>query len=575
MYVVSQEFRELMDSQAQQMLKGTITLKNGSTIQLTEDNINKPSFTRQCTTQPDVFNFGQMYTSTVTIKVLGRPELLRQDLRSGTIQLWFSVVGLNAEEWVLLGTWNITDPQRDSGDAIIIKGTDNTSKLDVPIENNKLLWYGNLERHLKLIKSMTGLSFVGDNGDDVSGTIAILAELSGMNLVGNPNRMSGTERCKTCRDEVNAIAQFCGLTAYIDREGRIAFRKLGDNIIHTQIPANMRHKINLSEYSLRVGAIGYTYTKGTVSTDTPTGTGANTNLQVNFSDNIYMPYNVDAMKNDLDRILLTVTEETGIWTPGEVDIYGDPTIDLGDIVVLKGGINKTQNTSFLVTAINWQFRGPMTLISAGAAEAIGNGSGSSGSGGSSSGGGGQTVVQKPWTMVDLEGYPQTLVEQWREIGAAMFGVGEETLVIAHLTVNLTGSDIGEVVIHVLLDGVMQTEYSWDTIANGQKLTTGLNVPLTVEGGVHRLTIEAKGAATVDRIVASVYGQGVSEYTGETTFDSEYVYHQDIVDEYIGSSLAPRIPPQLGGNDVHVIGGGSFEGTNIEYASIPEGTEEIK
>ncbi len=218
----------------------------------------------------------------------------------------------------------------------------------------------------------------------------------------------------------------------------------------------------------------------------------------------------------------------------------------------------------------------MTLISAGAAEAVGNIS-SSGSGGSSSGGGGggQTVAQKPWEMVDLEGFPQTLTVRWREIGAAAFAVADETLVIAHLTVNLIGTDIGEVVVHVLLDGVMQTEYSWDTIANGQKLTTELNVPLTVEGGVHRLTIEAKGAATVDRIVASVYGQGVSEYTGEPTFESEYRYHADTVDAYVGSALAPRIPAQLGGNDIHVIGGGSFAGSDVEYAYIPDGVEEIK
>jgi hypothetical protein len=178
-------------------------------------------------------------------------------------------------------------------------------------------------------------------------------------------------------------------------------------------------------------------------------------------------------------------------------------------------------------------------------------------------------------MVDLESFPQTLTVRWREIGAAAFAVADETLVIAHLTVNLIGTDIGEVVVHVLLDGIMQTEYIWDTIANGQKLTSELNVPLTVEGGVHRLTIEAKGAATVDRIVASVYGQGVSEYTGEPTFESEYRYHADTVDAYIGSALAPRIPAQLGGTDIHVIGGGSFAGSDVEYAYIPDGVEEIK
>lgn len=314
-----------------------------------------------------------------------------------------------------------------------------------------------------------------------------------------------------------------------------------------------------------------------IKTAQASGAHANTDLEFDMTGSLFIwQSRREDILNELDRIRDNLAG-AGIWVPGALDFYGDPTIDLGDLVTISGGINGDNGSSaFLVTGIVWQFRGPMTLISAGAAEAIGNVSSSSGSGGSSSsGGGGQTVAQKRWEMVDLEGLPQPLTSRWHEIGAAIFAVADETLVIAHTNVNLTGSDIGEVVVHVLLDGVMQTEYSLDTIAGSQKLTTELNVPLLVEGGVHRLTIEAKGAATVDRIAASVYGQGVSEYTGEPTFESEYRYHDDIIDAYTGSSLTPRVPAQLGGNDIHVLGGGSFAESEVEYAYIPDGVEEIK
>lgn len=566
MYEVSQAFRTALESGAVQKIKGTVIDPVGGTyFTLDDNNISKPQFTRQCTTQSDSFNFGQLYASTVSLKVLGKPELLRADLRGCELTLQFGVEDVN--EWVPLGIWTITEPQRDSQNSITLKGIDNTSKLDVPVPYDDVGRI-KMKRHMEVVTELTGLEFAQ--------TIEELSTIAGKNL--DTNAVFGQAFCPTCRAEVNAIAQYIGGIAYIDREGKIAFRKFGDNSEGLNIPATKRFKIDLAEYNIRVAALSYKHRNELIETTQASGTHANTDLEFNITGAQYIWQSQrEDILDELERIRDNLAD-CGIWVPGTFDFYGDPTIDLGDLVTVSGGINgENGSCAFLVTGFNWQFRGPMTLISAGAAEAVGNVSSSSGSGGSSSSGGGgnQTVAQKPWEMVDLEGFPQTLTVRWREIGAAAFAVADETLVIAHLTVNLIGTDIGEVVVHVLLDGVMQTEYSWDTIANGQKLTTELNVPLTVEGGVHRLTIEAKGAATVDRIVASVYGQGVSEYTGEPTFESEYRYHADTVDEYIGSSLTPRIPAQLGGNDIHVIGGGSFASSDVEYAYIPDGVEEIK
>ena len=565
MYEVSQAFRTALESGAVQKIKGTVIDPVGGTyFTLDDNNISKPQFTRQCTTQSDSFNFGQLYASTVSLKVLGKPELLRADLRGCELTLQFGVEDVN--EWVPLGIWTITEPQRDSQNSITLKGIDNTAKLDVPVPYDDVGRI-KMKRHMEVVTELTGLEFAQ--------TIEELSTIAGKNL--DTNAVFGQAFCPTCRAEVNAIAQYIGGIAYIDREGKIAFRKFGDNSEGLNIPATKRFKIDLAEYNIRVAALSYKHRNELIETTQASGTHANTDLEFNITGAQYIWQSQrEDILDELERIRDNLAD-CGIWVPGTFDFYGDPTIDLGDLVTVSGGINgENGSCAFLVTGFNWQFRGPMTLISAGAAEAVGNVSSSSGSGSSSSGGGGgQTVAQKPWEMVDLEGFPQTLTVRWREIGAAAFAVVDETLVIAHLTVNLIGTDIGEVVVHVLLDGVMQTEYSWDTIANGQKLTTELNVPLTVEGGVHRLTIEAKGAATVDRIVASVYGQGVSEYTGEPTFESEYRYHADTVDAYVGSALAPRIPAQLGGNDIHVIGGGSFAGSDVEYAYIPDGVEEIK
>ncbi|MDO4864718.1 MAG: hypothetical protein Q4A05_11165 [Ruminococcus sp.] len=564
MYEVSAEFKAaLADESSQHHIKGIITDKNGHEIEIRDEIAdNSVRIERQCTTDADTFAFAQIYTGTVQLELLDMVQLRRDDLRGGIVQLMFGVNDL--DEWVPLGTWDITDPQRSSQRSLIINGVDGTAKLDVPITDTAP-GNINIQSRMNMITELSGVRFAQ--------SIDEILELAG--VPWNPRVIFGSRFYSTCRAELNAIAQYLGCIAYIDRNGDIAFRKFGDNTERVVIPAEKRFSANLAEYSYRVAAIEYTNRYGT-SVKKAGGTPANTDACMIFANNalLFGRPGDDLLDSNLTRILDNIAG-AGIWVPGTLDYYGDPTIDLGDIVTLTGGINGDTSTPFLVTGYTWQFRGPMTLISAGASEQVSSGSSSGGASGGGSSGGGQTVVQKPWKMVDLESFPQVLTARWSEIGAAMFAVADETLVIAHVNVNLAGSDIGEVVIHVLLDGVMQTEYSYDTIAGRQRLTTEKNVPLTVEGGVHRLTVEAKGAATVDRIVASVYGQGVSEYTGEPTFESEYRYHADIVDEYIGSSLAPRVPPRLGGNDMHILGGGSFAESGIESVAIPDGVEEIK
>ena len=163
MYEVSQAFRTALESGAVQKIKGTVIDPVGGTyFTLDDDNISKPQFTRQCTTQSDSFNFGQLYASTVSVKVLNKPELLRTNLRGCKLTLQFGLEGSN--EWVPLGVWNITEPQRDSQNSITIKGIDNTSKLDVPIpykENGQ----SKLTRHMEIITEPAGKLFPARHND--------------------------------------------------------------------------------------------------------------------------------------------------------------------------------------------------------------------------------------------------------------------------------------------------------------------------------------------------------------------------------------------------------------------------
>lgn len=563
MYSVSTAFRTALESGAAQKIKGTVILKDDTDyVVLSDSNISKPTITRQCTTSADSFGYAELYTSTVSVKVLGVPELVREDLRDGKITLQFGVEGVN--EWVPLGTWNITEPQRDTGDAILINGVDNTAKLDVPISDNSP---GAIKFKTRMdeIESLTGLSFAQTAQEilDVGGVTESL------------DRIYGSTFCATCRAELIAMAQFIGGCVYINRSGEIEFRKYGDNSYVPTIPANKRFKADLREYSYRVGSLTVINKYGTETKNTTVTGTANTNANMIVQNNPYLRLSFDnEFMHDRMQLIVDNLASAGVWVPGQIDYYGDPTIDLGDVLTLSGGVNGSTTSQFLVTGIVWQFRGPQTLISAGAGTGAATGTGSSS--GSASSGGSQSVIIQQATIgaVNIDFYRDsftTLIE----IGEVMVAAANETVGIVQLTVQLQGTDDADNEIRILRDGIMQTTCSCDTIASAQKHTVSLTAVLDLSEGIHIISVEAKGSAAILRAVGTVYGQGLQEFTGNPTFESNYTASGGVISAYNGDDDMPRIPAQLGGSDVETIGSGAFRETDIEYANIPQGTEVIR
>ena len=563
MYSVSTAFREALESGAAQKIKGTVILKDDSDyVVLSDSNISKPTITRQCTTSADSFGYAELYTSTVSVKVLGVPELVREDLRDGKITLQFGVEGVN--EWVPLGTWNITEPQRDTGDAILINGVDNTAKLDVPISDNSP---GAIKFKTRMdeIETLTGLSFAQ--------TAQEILDIGG--VTENLDRIYGSVFCATCRAELIAMAQFIGGCVYINRNGEIEFRKYGDNSYVPTIPANKRFKADLKEYSYRVGSLTIINKYGTVTKNTTVTGSANTNANMIVQNNPYLRLSFDnELMHDRMQLIVDNLASAGVWVPGQIDYYGDPTIDLGDVLTLSGGVNGETTSQFLVTGIVWQFRGPQTLISAGAGTASATSTGSSS--GSASSGGSQSVIIQQATIgaVDIDFYRSEFTTL-TEIGEVMVAAANETVGIVQLTVQLQGTAAADNELRILRDGIMQTTCSCDTIANAQKRTVSLTAVLDFTEGIHIISVEAKGSAAILRAVGTVYGQGLQEFTGNPTFESNYTASGGVISAYNGDDDMPRIPAQLGGTDVETIGGGAFGGSNIEYANIPQGTEEIE
>lgn len=494
MYEVTSAFRTaLLTGNAKHRISGVITDVTGASTAICEEIGENIRIEKQCTSDADSMGIGQIYTGTVELTLLGATDLQRELLRGGTVELEFGLEGI--EETVPLGIWNIDDPQRGSENSIIIHGVDNTSRLDVPI-SEKFVGHIGMKKRMETVENLTGLEFAQ--------TVAELSALAGTSVTANS--VFGTSYCSTCRAEVAAIAQFIGGIAYIDRGGKIAFRKLGDNSGEYVIPAARRFKADLSEYNYMVTAVSYADEDGTVTTDEASG-DANTRACLPLTDYPYMWQESETdKKTALNRIRDNLAG-AGVWIPGSIDYAGDPCIDLGDRIYLTGGVTGSTQSAFIVTAQTWQFRGPHTLISAGAAASVG----SSNSGGSpgTSGGSSTTIIEDSLSFVKMRGIPGEISSEPVTVAQAVFDVKIPTMLHISVSAVAEGSESGVTALRVYLDGAQLDMFSEDTLSAGELRTIHFEQMRPAPAGSHTLTVKATRAGNIRRITGSIWGKKIS------------------------------------------------------------------
>lgn len=567
MLETSQEYKAAIALKQQQHIFGEINTRKGEKIYLSNEVlVGDPSYTRQCTSAEDEFEIGQMYTGTANIMVY-LPGKRREDLRGGSLLLEFRA---GQSEFITLGAWTITDPRRDASGNISITASDCISKLDVPITDN-YIGAINLESRMEKVTELTGVSFAQTPQEIYQ-------------MLGGSSIYFGSHYCNSCRAEVAAIAQLIGGFACDDRYGRIIFKKFGKEPV-MNISADDRHGVSLAEYTF--GLRGVAYDNGYGHTTTlPFGTEKpepNTAAVITLSNNPYMDISPNQSESDIDRgtkmYLRPIAENLNIpdWTPGQIEYYGDPALELGDMITVTGGINGEHSANFLITAESWQFRGPHTLISAGAAE-----------------GGNTSAVSAPKTqtqqiltsinvtksvaVVELKSYEGVLTDVLRTAAEGGFSCREETVVFAYATVNTVGLGASEVRVSVLYDGVKQTVHAVEKSVENGVMTIHFGLNITASAGSHTVSVEAAGNAEIQRITACVWGQGIVGEQAVPTNAADYKYTVSggsaTITEYIGSSKKPSVPSVLNGAAVKVIGNTAFIDSDVEFVYIPEGVEKI-
>lgn len=551
MYDVSSEFIRAVERGEIQHIQGKIVTSYGRQVLLGEQNlVGEVSYSRQCTSNESEFGIGQLYAGTAKITVESA-DLSRDELRGGTLMLSWCV---DQFDWIPVGEWTITSPERISENLISITATDCIGLLDVPINDN-FVGAIKLEARINKVRDLTGVDFA-QTSDEIR------------ELMGGGNMLFGSSFCSTCRAEISAIAGFMGGFAYADRQNRIRFRKIGTSPVLT-IPAELRHSIKLSEYMFGIRGVAYRDKYGHTSVREIEGGKISTACVPVLSENPYIWDIYSENSEDIDRqyrsFLRTAAANLSIpdWTPGEVEYYGNPALEPGDFVEISGGINGSESTLFLITAEHWQFRGPHTLISAGAAENV--------SSGTYSATGSQQIsatinTTKSISVVDFENH------------CARFSVREQTAVFADISLNLQGLSDSVIQINLLFDGEMQSTLFYSKVYKNEPMTAHFSAYKIIESGIHTAEIKIIGDCEILRDSSFLWGQNLAVIQPEPTFANDYEYrisdNSVTITRYVGSTANIAIPAKIEGLPVRKIGGGAFTGTAVEAVKIPEGVTEI-
>lgn len=573
MYPVSNAFLTAIQNEEVQHLKCTIRELSGTEHILGygvegDEITGSPVINRQCVEDTDNFAFGQLYVGTVEITV-SMTGISEEAFRSGELELSFGVEisGSSEPEWVPLGIWDISEAvcTSKSGETrqIRITALDRLERLKRKCSYTGIgLLY--LETIMEIIAEDTGLEFAQTASE-------VLA------LIGKPRGLVfRAKMSETCWDEVKQISQLVGGFACTDRQGRIVFRTFAQDPVLT-IPASKRHSAQISENSYALNSVtysaeGYSHTEAAYYSAYG-GTVA-------FSDNGYIfgfdetDY-VEVFRSWLRPIIHNF--EGVKWFPGTINYYGDPALDLGDMIYVTDGV-AGERKKFLICAETWQFRGLQTLIAAGQAE----------SGISSSDGGGTSssisvpvtniTVSKAINTIELEKLKGSLYEAERTAALGAYSCKANTCCFVNVSLVLLAEEDCTAEAAVYHDEVAQDFRPMLDLHAGEYSTLTFTVPITATAGEHTIRVTACGKAELTDISAHIWGQELTGKSPEYTSASDYTYTIEdgaaTVTGYHGLSLYPEIPPFFEGATTTVIGPEAFTESEITDVYIPEGVTSI-
>lgn len=343
-YETSPLYKEAIKKESRvTFIDGELIASNGVVININNESLEPGGFyiTNQCS-KNDSFEFGSVYTAELGITL--KTEIDRYILYDSRIKVFFNILlSDKTYERIPLGEFNVNEPSR-VGRNINIKAYDDMIKLDEELYESttgtpfELLVYISTKCHISLAQSRDDILRL------VNGGTLLSVEVS---------------RVSTYRELLSYICQVTCTFAAFDRFGQLRLYEYGD-IPVTEITARERTSSKFSDFETYFsGAKGQMIFGDSFKSYTQTDGGQG--IIYDMGD---VPI-VQGVDGTNFGVVANVSQKVQSinYVPCDITFNGDPSIDLGDMVV---NIDREGNRIYsLVTFFKWSYRGRHQLKSAG------------------------------------------------------------------------------------------------------------------------------------------------------------------------------------------------------------------
>ena len=317
---------------------GTIVSKNGLTINLNENNIIEDSININLQSGSSSIEIGATTINQLDISFYSSMTNY-YSLIDAVVKLYYKL----DEQEIALGVYNVSEPSRSDN---IIKLTcyDNMSRLDESLMNSNangtvksvLEWICK-KCNVKLSESVNISNFV--NSDIIVNVSSAVFS----------NYIEVLSHVCTC------ICAF----AYFDRNGELMIKKYQNKPVHT-IYVDQLFSVNVSDFECN-------YTQLVTTIDSQVYNSVVASQQ---SGLVYKLENkiIKGIESEINKYLQNIIKDLNsiTYTPCELEITYDPSIDLGDMLTIKAdGDYLTHDINIVVTELNFGFGLTMKIKSSG------------------------------------------------------------------------------------------------------------------------------------------------------------------------------------------------------------------
>ena len=354
MYKVSEEYKVAsLKSSRETKVEGYIKLSNKLTISFNSSNILAGSLSiDNSAVNGQELNLGTVYTGKMQITL--KLSLDRYQLYDKEIGLsYFLKVGDNWEE-VPLGVFYINEAQRN-GKYIAISAYDKMLDFDKDFSE---ITTGRpfslisqccekcgmeMEQTEEEIDALSPTILVEEDGEEVEQIIKY----------GLPSDST----ISTHRALLSELATIMGGFFIIGRTGKLKFMKFGAET-GVVITDNIRKNAEIYDYKCEYSGVKATIDDGSYIS------GTSDKIVIDIGNlGLFKNGLIETKTKTVDFIYEQIKDLK--YTPGSVSYVGDPALDLGDMVMIKGYDTDEDGNKMCITSYNWNFHGNHKLQAVG------------------------------------------------------------------------------------------------------------------------------------------------------------------------------------------------------------------